>query len=71
MCECLNCGKQLLFKDSHIRYMINPGLIIVPYQYLLCDDHQDVRYEFGDIYQEDGLRKKNIDHESIRNSIVK
>lgn len=47
-------------------YMCIPGHIIPSggTSYLLCQEHKNVRYEFDDIYEPDGKRKK-VDHKSI------
>ena len=63
--ECLTCGsKDVSATRSH--YMAIPGMVIVPAEYLLCDAHKDVRYDYYDIYDEQGNRKK-IDHEFVIN----
>ena len=64
MLDCLNCGKEVGNRNE--RWFVNPGSIIVPSQYYLCDEHKNVRYEFDDIYNNDGTRKKDIDHKKIR-----
>ena len=63
--ECLTCGSKKV-DPNRVMYMVIPGMIIPGggTMYLLCDEHKNVRYNFDDVYEEDGTRK-NIDHESV------
>ena len=64
MFDCLNCGKEV--GNKHQRWMVNPTSFIVPSEYFLCDEHKHISYQFEDIYNLDGTRKEDIDHEKMR-----
>jgi hypothetical protein len=61
--HCLTCGSDKV-DNRMARYIVTPGMIVTPCEYYLCADHHDVRYEWHDIYEENGDRKK-IDHEAV------
>jgi len=70
--QCLNCGKKVNNYDLQ-RWFVNPTKMIVATSYFLCEEHKDLVYKFDDVYEiKDNIpvRKKDIDHGSIRERIV-
>jgi hypothetical protein len=63
MNACLTCGSKDV-DPRNVYYMCNPGVVIVPCAYILCDEHKDLRYDFYDIYDEN-FNRKEIDHEYV------
>lgn len=61
--ECLTCGSK--HTTGYPIYLAIP-VAIVPYAntYYLCEVHKAIRYDYSDIYDENGKRKK-IDHEAV------
>jgi Protein of unknown function (DUF551) len=57
--DCLKCGK--FTSAYHARYFVIPIPIVVPNEYYLCDEHKDLKYDFDDLYERDGRRKKRND----------
>lgn len=63
MNECITCGSKDV--DCRMtRYFVLPGMYVGANSYLLCDLHNNLRYTYEDIYDENGNRK-NIDHEKV------
>ncbi len=60
MFDCLACGREV--DNTRPRFFVCPGMIMVPNEYYLCDDHKDRTYTFEDIYNKDATRKKVIGH---------
>lgn len=60
--NCLTCGKEAIIIRP--RFINVPSFIIVPNQYVLCEEHQNISYEYDDIYDDKGERKE-INHEEI------
>jgi len=61
--NCQKCGAPASLRN--LRFFVVPGHIMVPNSYLLCDEHRGFRYNFEDIYNEDGTRKKPNDKEKL------
>lgn len=61
--HCLTCGTNRV-DNRMTHFIVTPGFIITPAEYNLCDEHKDVRYDWCDIYEENGKRKE-IDHEGV------
>jgi hypothetical protein len=61
--ECLTCGSKEV-DPNQVIYMLNPTMIIRPASYLLCEQHKNVRYDWHDIYDDNG-RKEMIDHQAV------
>lgn len=61
--ECLACGSKDVDHRMAIYFCV-PGTIMVPNSYLLCEKHKNVRYDYDDIYDENGKRKE-INHEQV------
>jgi hypothetical protein len=65
--ECLTCGLKEI-SNTNEYYFVNPGMVIVPCSYLLCEDHKNLRYCFDDIYEINGneIKRKDIDHGKVK-----
>lgn len=49
----LECGSKEIHRGKPL-FMCLPGTVLVPSQYYLCKEHKDLRFNFEDIYNEDG-----------------
>lgn len=61
--SCLTCGSNEA-DPNNVRYFAIPGMVMVPNSYILCKEHEDLRYDFYDIYDENSKRKE-IDHAAV------
>ena len=60
--KCITCGSEEIM--PYPRYLILPGVITFASSYFLCREHEKLRYEYDDAYDENGIRKK-INHEVV------
>jgi hypothetical protein len=52
--KCLTCGE----RGDTMRYFVLPANFIASNSYYLCKNHANLKYEWDDIYDEYGVRKK-------------
>lgn len=64
--ECLTCGSKEV-SNINTFYFAIPGMVIVPNSYLLCEEHNHLRYCFDDVYEINGheVKRKEIDHATV------
>lgn len=70
--NCLKCGNHA--SNQNPRYFVIPIPIVVPNEYYLCPEHENLTLDFDSIYNRDGTRKcvtqtilDNLEHVDFKN----